>query len=577
MVKYELSERWIKASITGTIWAASEIVLGSFLHNLKVPFSGNILTGIGIVILISVSYLWKENGLFWRAGLICAIMKTISPSAVIFGPIIAIIAESLLLEMAVRLFGRTFLGFSFGSLLAMSWNLFQRIVNLLLFYGLNILDLYENLIKIAQKQMQIQTDIKWLPLIALFVVYGLMGLISAFVGRRIGQKLLLQPKKEYFSALPAGTHGYAKKTGSKFNYSLTWLFADLTMMVAALALLNYSEMIYWSSFILLISIVWSVRYQRALRQLTKPGFWLYFVLITMITAYVFSSVQGESWKEGLLIGLQMNFRAIVVVLGFAVLGTELYNPLIRSFFLKTSFRQLPAALELSFESLPGIIAHIPDFRTVMKNPVSVMHQIVLQGEVRLQEIKEEMNTLPKVFLISGVLGGGKSTFVRNVLEILKEKNRKVGGILTIRLTEKGETIGYDLLDLATNDSVKFLRLACDKESNRIGRFAIFPEGMAHGQKALANLLTNQVELVVIDEVGKLELRGDGWAGAIQNLVTKSSHPILLTVRNGFEQDVIDKWNITNYQILQVGISSPSKLAERMLKSFQDSCDPISNM
>jgi hypothetical protein len=91
--KNELSDKWIKASIIGTLWAASEIVLGSFLHNLKVPFSGNVLTAIGLVILISVSYIWTEKGLFWRAGLICAIMKTMSPSAVIFGPMIAIMSE----------------------------------------------------------------------------------------------------------------------------------------------------------------------------------------------------------------------------------------------------------------------------------------------------------------------------------------------------------------------------------------------------------------------------------------------------------------------------------------------------
>ena len=127
MTKYDLSEKWIKASIVGTIWAASEIVLGSFLHNLKVPFSGNVLTGIGIVILISLGSTWRENGLFWRAGLICAIMKTISPSAVIFGPMIAILSESLLLELSVRLFGRTLLGFALGAVLAMTWNLFQRI------------------------------------------------------------------------------------------------------------------------------------------------------------------------------------------------------------------------------------------------------------------------------------------------------------------------------------------------------------------------------------------------------------------------------------------------------------------
>ena len=58
MIKPALSEKWIKASIIGTIWAASEIVLGSFLHNLKVPFSGNVLTANGLIILISIICLY---------------------------------------------------------------------------------------------------------------------------------------------------------------------------------------------------------------------------------------------------------------------------------------------------------------------------------------------------------------------------------------------------------------------------------------------------------------------------------------------------------------------------------------
>ena len=118
---HRLSEKWIKASIAGTIWAASEIVLGSFLHNLRVPFTGNILTAIGLVILISISYTWTDKGLFWRAGLICALMKTMSPSTMIFGPMIAIFTESLLLELSVRLLGKTIPGYIIGSMLAMSW------------------------------------------------------------------------------------------------------------------------------------------------------------------------------------------------------------------------------------------------------------------------------------------------------------------------------------------------------------------------------------------------------------------------------------------------------------------------
>ncbi len=188
-----ISDKWIKASIIGTIWAAAEIVLGSFLHNLRVPFSGNVLTAIALVILISISHKWREHGLYWRAGVICALMKTMSPSAIIFGPMIAIIAESLLLEASVRLFGRTFMGFIIGSMLAMSWNLFQKILNLVIFYGSKLVDLYSNLTDYVARELNLSFDTFWAPLILLVTLYAVFGAVSAIVGIRTGRRIVSRP------------------------------------------------------------------------------------------------------------------------------------------------------------------------------------------------------------------------------------------------------------------------------------------------------------------------------------------------------------------------------------------------
>jgi hypothetical protein len=58
MQQHTINEKWIKASILGTVWAASEIVFGSFLHNLKIPFGSNLLTAIGIIILVSTNLIF---------------------------------------------------------------------------------------------------------------------------------------------------------------------------------------------------------------------------------------------------------------------------------------------------------------------------------------------------------------------------------------------------------------------------------------------------------------------------------------------------------------------------------------
>jgi uncharacterized membrane protein len=73
----KLNSVWLKASVLGSLWASSEIILGSFLHNLRVPFSSILLTGIAVMMLVSISLRWKEKGLIWRAVLICAVMKSV--------------------------------------------------------------------------------------------------------------------------------------------------------------------------------------------------------------------------------------------------------------------------------------------------------------------------------------------------------------------------------------------------------------------------------------------------------------------------------------------------------------------
>ncbi|MGB8491964.1 MAG: hypothetical protein WCE64_12980, partial [Bacteroidales bacterium] len=434
-MRYKLSEKWIKASIAGTIWAASEIVLGSFLHNLKVPFSGNILTAIGIIILVSISYIWKEKGLFWRAGLVCALMKTMSPSAVIFGPMIAIFCEALLLEFTIRLLGRNIGGYLIGSMLAMSWNLFQKIANYIIFYGTNIIGVYNNLLKLAQKQLNIQTDIAWLPIIILLILFALFGLFAGVIGILAGRKMLKQPGPDFTNIQEKSTQVVPDYAGRRFNYSIIWLFIDVVMIVVSLLLLNYSSWIVWSLAITFMVTTWSLRYKRALRQVSNPKFWIFFVLITLITAFAFTNAQAAdySWQHGLLTGIQMNFRAAVIIVGFSVLGTELYNPVVRNYFQKTSFKNLPLALELSAESLPSFITYIPDIKSLMRNPVSILYKVISQADRRLSEIKDRNASKPGIFIVSGSVGEGKTTYTKELIDFLRKNNLNVGGIISERI------------------------------------------------------------------------------------------------------------------------------------------------
>jgi len=552
-MKSELSEKWIKAAIAGTIWAASEIVLGSFLHNLRVPFSGNILTAIGIIILISINYTWSERGLFWRAGLICAIMKTLSPSAIIFGPMIAIIAESLLLELSVRLLGRTFAGYIIGAMLAMSWNLFHKIASYIISYGSNIVEVYTNLLNMAEQQLNIKTDLVWLPIIILLIIYAMFGFLAAVIGIRVGRKLLKQP-----AIIPSGqkcTKPGEQVTGSEkiFNYSIAWLVLDISLIVGAFLLLNYTSWIIWSTAVTAIIILWTFRYKNSLRRISKPKFWILFVFITLITAFVFSRVQpGEnSLMNGILTGIQMNFRAALIVVGFSVTGTELYNPKIRDFFSSTMFKHLPLALELSVESLPGFIASIPEFKNLVRNPVSILYQVISHADVRLKEVMNKGKFIQKIFIIRGSRNEGKTAFAKKIIDELKRKNIPVGGILSLKVIEDSQLIGYDIVDIETGDTEVFLRVNEESWKEKIGKFHINPKGLEMGLAILNPARLTDKKLVVIDEIGLLELENKGWAGCLQELLIASKYNIMITVRDIYVDDVINRWKMKDVTILRI--------------------------
>jgi nucleoside-triphosphatase THEP1 len=552
-MKQELSEKWIKASIIGTIWAASEIVLGSFLHNLRVPFSGNILTAIGIIILISISYTWTEKGLFWRAGLICAIMKTMSPSAVIFGPMIAITAEAFLIELFVRLLGRTYAGYTLGAMTAMSWNLFHKIISYIVNYGSNIVDVYTRLLSMAQKQLNMQSDIVWLPIIMLLVIYALFGLFAAIIGIKVGKKMLDQPAVIMSSKQNSINTKPVNSPKKEFNYSLVWLFLDIILVISTFILLNKTSWIIWSISITGIIMIWSFRYKNSLRRISKPKFWVFFVFITLITAVVFSRTGADkvTFIDGLLTGVQMNFRAALLIVGFSVIGTELYNQKIRDFFSKTAFKHLPLALELSAESLPDFIASIPDFKSLVKNPVSVFYNVLSHADIKLSELRKKEKFFQKIFIVTGSKNEGKTTFTQKITEELKKNNLPVGGILAKKIIADSQVIGYDLIDVETNSTYIFLRRDENTGIEKIGKFQINQRGLETGRAILSPEKQHGKKLVVIDEIGTLELDNNGWAGCFQKLIISSENNILITVRDTYIEDVIKKWGLTDPVIFKV--------------------------
>jgi nucleoside-triphosphatase THEP1 len=548
--KKHISHIWLKASVLGCLWASSEIVIGSFLHNLRVPLCGNILTGIGIIIMVSVGQLWTERGLFWRTGLVCALMKSISPSAIIFGPMIAIFSEALLMEISTFAFRKSILAFLVGGALAMSWNLAQMLFGFIINYGSDIISLYQKLTEFFQKQTGIISSNYWWPIEIILIFYVAGGLFASAIGIYIGR--VARKNEEEIELKKAGPENIykARTQDVSGNFSVWMLLLNIILIIAALTVFNIKNLPITAAVVVVIAAFWIIKYPKVMRPLKKPGFWIFLVVTTVLSAYLFTSLSSGK-SNGWIIGAEMNLRAVVMILGFAVIGRELRNPVISKWLNGTGFKQLPVALELAFDALPAVISNMPGWKEIRKKPVSSFLSYVHKADLLLKEQESRINPSKQIFILTGERGEGKTTYLKKLVAELKERKVNVTGILSPVVFEEKEKIGYNLQDISNDDRKVFIRINEMPGMMRFRKYFFSKEAIDWGNSILKKSKEDPSDLLIIDEIGFLELEDKGWAESLDMLVSLSGPAMLWVVRSELLEEVIKKWNLEKPMIMDI--------------------------
>jgi len=362
---------WMKAAVAGGLWAAFEIIIGSFLHNLRIPFAGSILSATAVILVIAFHRLWPVRGIVWRAGLICALMKTISPSALIIGPMIGIFSEALLIEISLRLFGKNRIAYLIGGMLGVSSSLIHKIVSIWILYGNDIIQVYLNIYKFSVKQLGIENITPGIAISALFAIYLISGGIAAIIGMSVPIENQLDDIE--VKSVDIGLSTPFELSGVQFSIKL--LLAHLAAVPAFILMLRYLPM--WVTTLLMLAWAFGLyfKYPQVIRRFRKPVLWVQFLLIVLFAAFFMDSHCKSLIcfsLAGFYAGLAMMMRAALLILAFAAISVEVRNPVVRLFLERRGMRNLYYSLSIAFAALPFMIEQIPPARTLLRNPRSSM-------------------------------------------------------------------------------------------------------------------------------------------------------------------------------------------------------------
>ena len=556
---------WLRAALLGSTWASIEIVLGSFLHNIRFPVTGTILAAIGSALLVAGSGIWDDKGLLWRAGLICALMKSISPSAVIFGPMIGIVVEALLLQGSVSLFGRNLAGYLVGSALAGSMPMLQKIVGVLLAFGPDAARLYAALYDFAARSLHI-TAFGPLDLILLLIAINIVfGIFAGMLGVLVGREALRQPQPVTRPA-PSELALFARVDPSQ-KFSLLLLLVNAMAMAGGFAAIQWLPLWASSVCIILYLLLCTTLYAQARKQFRRLRLWAEFSLVSLLAGLLLGGLAGNgvvwSWA-GLKTGAEMTLRATLVIASFTTISTEFRNPVIVSWLLRQGLGHLSAALAVAFQALPAMTVAFGEEKRFLHHPIRSIARVLSAGYWWLNKYEQHGVNKPPVFIITGHQGSGKTSFASALIELLRHHKWKVGGILAPVVQQNGTREGYDILNILTSQRTSFCRAGVAPTGIASGPFHFLPEGIAFGKAALNLLVIRNCDCLCIDEIGPLEMEGNGWADATGVILQQFQKPVILVVRTSLVDTILRRWSIRPHHTWHAGDTEPAAAIETLL-------------
>lgn len=387
-----LNQKWLKAAIIGSTWAAFEIIVGSFLHNLRIPFAGTMLSMVGVFLLISYMQVWNERGLIIKAGLICALMKSISPSAIILGPMIGIFMEAVILEFLIFVLGRNLLGYMIGGAFGVLWALWQKVLSLLAVYGSDLIKIAKAFCLYLVKVSGLQDLPAQNLILSVMAFYLVLGAFAGYLGYIAGKSYKKRPATGINSIrFPSGKKQMSLNITEQNKYSFAYLWLIIAAIVLNLYLVNAGmqlEAIISGAAFMVFCLS---RYKNTTRLLKKPSVWMQFIIITVVAALLWDWFStGRFFSErGLVAGLEMNYRALIVIAGFSSVSVELRNPIIKSISYKRGFAKLHDSLSIAFNTLPVIIDSLPKPRNMIRKRKEVISNLISQSEILLNHFEKQ--------------------------------------------------------------------------------------------------------------------------------------------------------------------------------------------
>ena len=116
-----------------------------------------------------------------------------------------------------------------------------------------------------------------------------------------------------------------------------------------------------------------------------------------------------------------------------------------------------------------------------------------------------------VIVVTGAIGVGKSAVCEKVIRIARSEGHTCGGVIA----RKAENEDIIIEDVQTGETRVLASTSTAYQGPRTAKYSFSREGFDFGVRAIEKGALS--DILLVDELGRLELRGQGFAGVIEQI------------------------------------------------------------
>jgi iron complex transport system ATP-binding protein len=159
-------------------------------------------------------------------------------------------------------------------------------------------------------------------------------------------------------------------------------------------------------------------------------------------------------------------------------------------------------------------------------------------------------------IVTGSIGVGKTTICKKVIDIVRRKRYICGGVITLKSPDEN----LILQNVRTGETRILASTKDIYPGPRTSKYCFNPEAFDFGNEAIDGSISS--DITIVDELGYLELQGQGFSRVIEQVTAGTFKHCILVIRSDLLSSYLSRLGVET-TVFETAFDNRDRLPEKI--------------